>query len=115
MKSVLVIEDDDTLRGAMQMVLQWEGYRVECASDGHEALDRLRRPDRPSLILLDLMLPVLDGWQFRRVMKDDPHLAAIPVIIVSALDAGDSLDAVGHIQKPFRPEELLDVIRRQTI
>jgi CheY-like chemotaxis protein len=114
MKTVLVVEDDDTLRGALQMVLQWEGYRVECARNGHEALNLLYRPNPPSVVLLDLMLPVLDGWQFRRAMKNDPQLAAIPVVVVSALDAGRSLDAAGHIQKPFRPEELLDVVRRQT-
>jgi len=60
---------------------------LELAGDGHEALDLLRRPDHPSLILLDLMLPVLDGWQFRQALKDDPRLAAIPVVVVSALDA----------------------------
>lgn len=115
MKSVLVIEDDDTLRSAMRMVLQWEGYRVECAGNGQEALDLLRHGDRPSLILLDLMLPVLDGWQLHRTLKDDPHLAAIPIVVVSGLDAARSVDAVGHIQKPFRPEELLEVIRCQTL
>ena len=114
MKTVLLVEDDDTLRGAMRLVLQWEGYRVECAGDGYEALELLHRPERPSLILLDLMLPVLDGWQFRQALKDDARLAAIPVVVVSALEAGRSLDVAGHIQKPFRPEELLDVVRRQT-
>jgi CheY-like chemotaxis protein len=114
MKTVLVVEDDDTLRGALQMVLEWEGYRVTSASNGREALDLLNRPDRPSVVLLDLMLPELDGWQVRQAMKDDPRLAAIPVVVVSALDAGRCPDVAGHVQKPFQPQELLEVIRHQT-
>jgi CheY-like chemotaxis protein len=114
MKTVLVVEGDDTLRGALQMVLQWEGYRVASAGNGREALDLLYRGDRPAVVLLDLMLPDLDGWQVRRAMQDDPRLADIPVVVVSALDAGRCPDAAGHIQKPFQPQELLEVIRHQT-
>jgi CheY-like chemotaxis protein len=114
MKTVLVVEGDDTLRGAMQMVLEWEGYRVASASNGREALDLLHRPDRPSVVLLDLMLPEVDGWQVHQAMKDDPRLADIPVVVVSALDAHRSLDAAPHIQKPFQPQQLLEAIRHQT-
>jgi CheY-like chemotaxis protein len=110
-KSVLVVEDDPVIRGAMQMVLEWEGYRVAWACNGREALDLLRSGQRPSCILLDLMLPVCDGWTFRREQQREPALAAIPVVVVSAADRAACLQASGHVQKPFQPEELLDAIR----
>jgi CheY-like chemotaxis protein len=112
-KCVLLVEDDELLRGAMKMVLEWEGYRVACAGDGREALDYLRRGERPALILLDVMLPALDGRQFREAQRRDPDLAAVPVVVVSALDAADCPDAAAHIRKPFAAEELLEAVRRQ--
>jgi CheY-like chemotaxis protein len=110
-KSVLLVEDDAIVRGAMQMVLEWEGYQVTCAGDGQEALDILQSSQPPSVILLDLMLPVLDGWQFREALKADPELAAIPVVVVSALDAAHAPEAAGHVQKPFQVEQLLEAVR----
>ena len=111
-KCILLVEDDELLRGAMKMVLEWEGYRVACAGDGREALDYLRAGERPALILLDLMLPGLDGWQFRREQRGDPALAAVPVVVVSALDAFDCPEADAHVRKPFAAEELLEAVRR---
>ena len=111
-KCILLVEDDDILRGAMQMVLEWEGYRVACAADGRQALDFLRAGGRPALILLDVMLPGLDGWQFRQQQRRDPDLAAIPVVVVSALEAADCPEAAAHVRKPFAPQELLDAVRR---
>jgi CheY-like chemotaxis protein len=109
--SLLLIEDDELLRGAMKMVLEWEGYHVACAGNGREALDLLRAGPRPSCILLDLMLPVLDGWTFRHKQKRDPALADIPVVVVSATDPTGWPDAARHVQKPFQPAELLAAIR----
>ena len=109
---ILLVEDDELLRGAMKMVLEWEGYRVACAGDGREALDYLRAGGRPALILLDVMLPVLDGVRFRQEQRRDPALAAVPVVVVSALDAADCPDAAAHVRKPFAPRELLEAIRR---
>ena len=111
-KCILLVEDDDLLRGAMQMVLEWEGYRVACAGDGLEALARLREGCRPSLILLDVLLPVLDGVRFRQWQRRDPGLAKIPVVVVSALVAFDGPEAAAHVRKPFAPQELLDAVRR---
>ena len=104
---ILLVEDDELLRGAMKMVLEWEGYRVACAGDGREALDFLRAGETPALILLDVMLPVLDGWQFRREQRRDPELAAIPVVVVSALDLAACPDADAYVRKPFDPQQLL--------
>ena len=111
-KRILLVEDDEITRGAVKMVLEWEGYRVDCAANGQEALDYLHSHGRPSLILLDVMMPVLDGEGFRREQQRDPSLAKIPVVVVSALEAGARLDAAGHVRKPFQVEELLAAIRR---
>ena len=111
-KRILLVEDDEITRGAIKMVLEWEGYQVDCAGNGREALDYLHNQDKPALILLDVMMPVLDGEQFREEQKRDPALAPIPVVVVSALDAAAWLDAAGHVRKPFQVEELLAAIRR---
>jgi CheY-like chemotaxis protein len=95
------------------MVLEWEGYRVAGAGDGREALDFLRGGGRPSLILLDMMLPVLDGAQFREEQRRDPALAGVPVVVISALDAADCPAAAAHVRKPFAAEELLEAACRQ--
>jgi CheY-like chemotaxis protein len=97
----------------MKMVLEWEGYRVACAGEGREALDFLRGRERPSLILLDVMLPGLDGNRFREVQRQDPALAGVPVVVVSALDVADCPDADAYVRKPFAAEELLEAIRLQ--
>jgi CheY-like chemotaxis protein len=110
-KSVLLVEDDEVLRGALRLLLEWEGYRVFCAGDGEEALHLLRTGERPSLILLDALLPGLDGWEFRQEQRRDPALASIPVVVVSGHDVRGSLDAAGHVRKPFLPDELLSAIR----
>jgi CheY-like chemotaxis protein len=111
-KRILLVEDDEITRGAIKMVLEWEGYRVDCAANGQEALDYLHSQSEPALILLDVMMPVLDGEEFRREQKRDPSLAKIPVVVVSALEASARLDAAGHVQKPFQVEELLAAIRQ---
>jgi CheY-like chemotaxis protein len=94
------------------MVLEWEGYRVACAGDGLEALDYLQGGGRPALILLDVMLPALDGWLFREEQRQDPDLAAVPVVVVSGLDAA-VCPASAHVRKPFAAEELLEAVRRR--
>jgi CheY-like chemotaxis protein len=108
-----LVEDDELLRGAMKMVLEWEGYRVACAGDGRQALDYLRSRERPSLILLDVALPVLDGVRFREWQRRGPSLAAVPVVVVSGLGAADCPEAAAHARKPFDPQELLEAVRRQ--
>jgi CheY-like chemotaxis protein len=110
-KTILLVEDDPATRGAMKMVLQWEGYRVECAANGQEALGRLLAGERPSLILLDLNMPVMDGRQLRHEMQQDPALAAIPIVTVSAARDVDAFETAGRVRKPFEPAELLEAIR----
>ena len=90
--------------------LELEGFRVELASNGKQALDRLKAGVEPCVILLDLMMPVMDGWQFRRQQVNDQHLADIPVIVVSAAgkDRIAEIDANAYLSKPVDLEQLLE-------
>lgn len=81
---VMVVDDDHGIRDALASVLCDEGYTVVCANDGKDALERLRSGVSPCLIFLDLMMPVMDGWEFRRQQNDDPAIARIPVAIITA-------------------------------
>jgi len=94
---VLVVEDDEGVRGAFAALLASEGYRVMEAADGLEALELLRAAETlPCLILLDLMMPRMSGWDFCAVQKRDERLLSIPVVV----------------QKPADPEQLLELVKR---
>ena len=114
--SVLVVEDDPELLRSLSEVLQSEGYPVACARHGLEALGRLRGGVRPSLILLDLMMPIMNGWQFRYEQRQDSDLAKIPVVVVSAKSDSQQhaawLEADGYISKPINMDLLLDTLHR---
>jgi two-component system chemotaxis response regulator CheY len=113
-RSILLVEDDEIVRRAIQMVLEWEGYQVHCAGNGQEALDLLGTGEiQPCLILLDVMMPVLDGEQFRHEQLRDPRIASIPVIVVSAANFAEAVSAADHVHKPFEVQELLDAIHAQ--
>src|SRR5262249_1755713 len=81
---VLVVDDDSDIRGALCELLEDEGYRVVAASNGEEALVYLNSRERPCVILLDLMMPVMDGWEFRRQQQKDPRWSQIPVVVITA-------------------------------
>ena len=113
-RTLLVVEDDADIREALDGLLSMEGFRVTGCSNGREALDVLHVSARPDLILLDLMMPVMDGWQFRVAQKDDPQLATIPVLALSA-DAtakAAAIDADAYLKKPVDYETLIDTIDR---
>src|SRR5207248_3668930 len=84
---VLVVEDDAVTREAFKAVIEGDGYGVACAHDGRQALECMRQQAPPALVLLDLMMAGMDGWEFRREQEREPALACIPVVVVSA--AGD--------------------------
>lgn len=107
---VLVIEDDTASREALAEMLAREGYSVFTAANGMEGLGHLSQGLRPAAILLDLMMPGVDGWDFRAQQKRDPELAAIPVIAISA--AGKLLDADYSLRKPINVQQLLALLRR---
>ncbi len=115
---VLVIEDDACLRDTLQEILQLEGFGVQVAAHGQEALALLdRQPGLPQLILLDLMMPVMNGWEFLDVLKQSPGSvrAAVPVIVVSAaaplVDEAHRLYGCRVLKKPLEIEQLIDIVR----
>lgn len=112
-RRVLIIEDDADIRATLAEVLACEGHAVAEAADGLEGLQRARM-ERPDLILLDLMMPRMDGWAFREAQRKDARLAAIPIVIVSACleEQVHGLGAVAHLHKPFELRELLAVVGR---
>jgi len=113
---VLVIDDDYAVLDAIKEVLEDEGYEVSLAANGLEGLKELRRGNRPCVILLDLMMPVMNGWEFRQEQLQDQSFAAIPTIIVTAHTRADEssreLEASGCLQKPAQPEQLLAAVGR---
>jgi CheY-like chemotaxis protein len=117
--SILVIEDDEGVRDSLASILREDGHSVETAGGGAEALRRLRDRPLPTLILLDLMMPGMDGIDFRRAQLADPALRDIPVIIISArpdiaLQAAE-LGAEDFLRKPMSFEELLHVVQNRAI
>ncbi|WP_437782490.1 response regulator [Sorangium sp. So ce1097] len=113
---ILVVEDDLDIRSILSQLLMFEGYDVEEAADGAEALALLRGGQPPALILLDLMMPVMDGWQLRAELQRDPALASIPVVIVSAdvraEQEASRLRVAGLLKKPLQIEPLLELVHR---
>ena len=96
--SVLVVDDDEDTRSCVCTVLEEEGYVVASAKNGREALEQLARIDRPSLVLLDLMMPVMSGWDVLEAFKASPMLAGLPVVVFTA--AGDSSVSDRGLKKP---------------
>jgi CheY-like chemotaxis protein len=115
--AVLVVEDDAELRAALEMLLQIEGYTTAGVGNGKEALDWLRTyATLPSVILLDLMMPVMDGHQFVEQIDDDPVLKAIPVIIMGATARGsDPTVSRVSLPKPMDFEQLFAAVNRFVI
>jgi CheY-like chemotaxis protein len=110
---VLIVEDDADLREMMAQLLSLEGFQTATVSNGFEALDYLRQQDRPDVILLDLMMPIMDGWEFRRQQQADPELAAVPVVVLSALDQNRAahVTANAFLKKPLDFDRLLELVR----
>jgi DNA-binding response OmpR family regulator len=107
--TVFIVEDDPDTCEMLGRFLELEGYQVETAANGKIALERLGNGTRACVILLDLMMPVMDGWQFRREQVRNAALASIPVIVVSASgrDRIEQIDADDYLAKPVNLEELL--------
>ena len=113
---VLIVEDDDDLRQAIADVLEDEGHMVRTARNGREALDYLNAHPAPCMILLDLMMPVMTGDQFRSAQLADPALASVPVVVMSASNDGaqraETLKAQAYLAKPVPVARLIDTIQR---
>jgi len=116
-RRILLVEDDPDIRISLQTILTEEGFDVVACNNGREALSRLGSMAAPDLIILDLMMPVMDGWQFRIQQKNDPSIAQIPVIAISA-DASSkaaAIDAAAYLNKPFDHGALIGAIERVLI
>lgn len=116
-RTVLIVEDDRDLREAIGEILEHDRFHVMHAAHGAEAIDILRTSrELPELILLDLMMPVMNGMQFRAIQQNDPRLAAIPVVVMSAVTDGErkasALQPTAFLPKPADREQILAVVRR---
>ena len=111
---VLIVEDEEDIRDLVVELLTSQGYAVCVAGHGADALAQLRAGYKPCLILLDLTMPVMDGWTFCQEREKDPSLAGIPVVVVSAVPQNDPrngrIRAVEHLLKPLNIGKLLETV-----
>ena len=113
---VLLVDDEPAIRTICRVNLEGDGLAVSEAADGGEALEEVRR-ERPSLVLLDVMMPSVDGWTVAEELAGDDETRDIPVVFLSARAADEDrlraqeLGAVGYVVKPFDPLELSGVVR----
>lgn len=117
MPKVLVVDDDRAIQQLLEVNLELEGYDVAKATDGAEALEMVAA-FQPDIVLLDVMMPKMDGREVCRRLKADPKTAALPVVFLSAraqdmdVSLGLELGAAAYLTKPFEPQDLLDTVRR---
>src|ERR1051325_3631649 len=114
---ILVVEDHEFAREALATLLQTMGYRTIEAADGKEALAMLAKGNRPDLILLDLMMPVMDGWEFMKRQRKDWRLCTIPTIVVTGVASHDprclEMPIVRFLPKPYSAEQLTAAIEAE--
>ena len=115
MNHILVVDDDPAIRDVVADILEMSDYQVQTANNGAEALAQIRA-DQPAVVLLDLMMPVMDGWEFLRRCRDVSQCAQIPVAVMSAARdaaaAANELGAQAYLTKPFDMDAVLDVVGR---
>ncbi len=113
-RRILLVEDDPDTRACMSALLELEGYLVVTAADGREALQQLRSGLNPGLIVLDLMMPVMDGFEFRKEQRHDPGLCGIPVVVYSGHHDAPAnvavLEPAAYVQKPINFDSFLDTV-----
>ena len=113
---ILIVEDDDDIRETLREVLVAEGYNVEVAKDGIDAYNKLQATEHASVVLLDMMMPRMDGESFLAALKNHPELAGVHVIVISgnarARDRAQELSAAACLVKPFELDDLLGVVHR---
>ncbi len=109
--TVLVVDDDADIRESLQLLLEDEGYDVRTAADGREAI-AMMESELPCFVILDLMMPVMDGWEVACCMHDDARLDAIPVCVVTATPEWAPTDTVCVMRKPIDVQTLLDVVHK---
>lgn len=112
-KHILIVEDDRDLRETLREALELEGYAAVSVENGRAALRHLANGAKPCMILLDLMMPVMDGWAFRQELLKDPSLAAIPVIVMTASTAARASTVASQaiLYKPLHMGRVIDVVQ----
>ena len=111
--TVLIVDDDLGIQRVMTKFLKLEGFTPAVAANGAEALAYLRASSNVRVIVLDLRMPVMDGWTFRKEQRLDPALAAIPIVVLSGAEGDQTpLDAAASFRKPVSFPEVIDVVRR---
>ena len=115
-RSLLIVEDELDLRETLAEILRLYGFETATAASGAEAIALLREGAQPRVIVLDLMMPEMSGWEFRDVQLRDPALAGIPVVLVSGVsdlaEAAKTIDAAAYLSKPLDVAVLVRVLRR---
>lgn len=107
---MLIIDDDEGIRDTLQIALEWNGYITETAANGKKALESLAQLPRPCLILLDLMMPVMNGWEFMNALNHEPISPPPPVIVVTAFpEKIGPIQSQGLLRKPINLDELLQL------
>jgi CheY-like chemotaxis protein len=109
---LLLVEDDEGARTALGDILDLEGYEVALSANGAEALEYLNHESLPDLIILDLQMPVMNGWQFRREQIKVAEFAAVPVIVITAFQSAGDIDVREIMHKPIDIQRLLVLIRQ---
>lgn len=112
---VLIVDDDDDIRETLEVILASRGYRCRAASDGAEALALMRANQLPDVVLLDMMMPGMNGAQFRAQQLEDPRLASVPLVVMSGDTKADekaaALGAVRCLKKPIDIADLIAAVR----
>lgn len=111
-RTILVVDDDPDLLDVTRFALEGEAFEVATARNGQEALELLRAGEPPGLVLLDLMMPVMNGWEFLEEVAKDPSLRAIPVVVLTAANPEGVPGAVEILRKPIDLEELIEAVER---
>jgi CheY-like chemotaxis protein len=109
---ILVVDDDEDIRESLRDLLEEDGFPVLTASHGEEALAKLRTSVRPCLIILDLMMPIMDGYQFHEALKADPALRKLPVLILTAGRGSPPDGVLGVIHKPNVTDAVREMVRQ---
>jgi CheY-like chemotaxis protein len=110
-QSILVVDDDIRALDALAELLKTSGYRVRQAQNGQEALEAAKSSSPPALILLDLSMPVMDGWEFMRRQRLEPSIAHIPVVVITALVSAVPAGAKAFISKPIDVNRLMRLVQ----
>jgi CheY-like chemotaxis protein len=114
---ILIVEDDSAIRTSLAMILEFEGFETRVAENGLDGLHVLETEKTlPSLIILDIMMPIMDGWEFREAQKEHPDAAGVPVVVMTAdihaFEKATKMGAQGFIQKPLNVDHLIKTVSK---